>query len=248
MRRLAVTLCVFLIAQTARADSFDLYINPVLAKVPEAKEVKELKELSPDLITDHDRVLGKVTGAFVVVRTNEGRWAKLLVQSGSMKAGEDRRIPVLIIERFVTYREGQERTIEASGKSLSLYPGFRLSLDLGQVVPEQMPADLRFVVNGDKVHAETVGKAKMYLLTAPMPEATPKKGEKFVFAEPFEARYFSGTFKLLDDGRRAGRLKLTVDKEGNVSGAYYSDRDDQKYEVAGKVGMPLNSIQFTVKF
>src|SRR5205823_10070132 len=95
---------------------------------------------------------------------------------------------------------------------------------------------------------EPVGKARMYLLTQPMPEAKPVKTAKVVIGETFEAKYFNGSYKLHDDGRRSGTLKLSVDGEGNVEGAYYSDRDGQKYEVKGKVGMPLYSIQFTVTF
>jgi hypothetical protein len=40
---------------------------------------------------------------------------------------------------------------------------------------------------------------------------------------------------------------LKVDDDGSVSGAYYSDRDGQKYELHGHVGTPPHSIQFTVK-
>ena len=79
-------------------------------------------------------------------------------------------------------------------------------------------------------------------------EAKPVKTAKVVIGDTFESKYFAGTFKLHDDGKRSGTLKLTVDAEGNVDGAYYSDRDGQKYEVKGKVGSPVNTIQFTVKF
>jgi len=66
--------------------------------------------------------------------------------------------------------------------------------------------------------------------------------------EKFEPRYFSGTYKLHDDGRRSGKLILKVEEDGRaVSGWYYSDRDGQKYEVRGKVGTPVHSIEFTVK-
>ena len=34
---------------------------------------------------------------------------------------------------------------------------------------------------------------------------------------------------------------------GDVTGAYYSDKDGQKYEVRGKIGSPAYAIQFTVK-
>jgi len=241
--------CAFLLlAAPAFADPFDSYVNPVLTKVPTAKGVKELKQLTPDDITDNDRVLPRTSAAFIVVRTNDGRYSKLLVQSARQKLDGEKRIPILYIERFVTYREGEERTVQTSGEKLSLFPGFRLSLDLGQVVPEQLGGDLRFVADGGKVHAEPIGKAKLYLLTQPMTEATPRKGPNVVIGETFEPGYFNGTYKLHDDGRRSGMLKLTVEKDGSVTGAYYSDRDGSKYEVTGKVGSPSHTIQFTVKF
>src|SRR5262249_54741122 len=152
-----------------------------------------------------------------VVKTNQGRSTKLLVRPGfSQKLEDGKRIPILIVERFVTYKEGEERTIAASGQNLSLYPGFRLSLDHGHVVPEHLGGDLRFVVDGEASHTEAVGKAKLHLLTKAMPEATPKKGEKLVIGATFEPRYFTGKYKLYDDGRRSGVLTLKVDDAGDV--------------------------------
>jgi hypothetical protein len=229
------------------AQEFDHYLNPILTKVPTTKGVKELKQLTSDLIIDNDRVTSKASAAMIVVRTNQGRFAKLLVQSARQKIDNEKTIPILYIERFVTYREGEERAVLASGQKLSLFPGFRLNLDLGQIVPEQLGGDLRFVADGGKSYTEPLGKAKLYLLTQPIPEAKPIKGPKAVIGETFEAKYFAGTFKLHDDGKRSGKLKLTVDGEGNVEGVYYSDRDGRKYDVKGKVGTPLNTIQFTIK-
>jgi hypothetical protein len=230
------------------AQDFDHYVNPVLTKVPGASGVKELKQLTPDLIRDHDRILPRASGALLVVRTNEGRFSKLLVLPARQKIDKENTIPILYVERFVTYKEGEERTVVASGQKLSLFPGFRLSLDLGQVVPEQLGGDLRFVSDGGKVYTEPVGKARLYLITEPIKEAIPKKGGKFVLGEKFEPAYFNGSFKLFDNGQRSGTLKLKVDDEGGVEGAYYSDRDGAKYEVRGKVGMPPYSIRFTIKF
>jgi hypothetical protein len=244
---LAVCLLVFVCAPLF-GDSFDDYVNPVLARVPTARGVKELKQLTPGQITDHDRVLPKTSAALVVVRTNEGRYSKLLVEAARQRVGADKTVPILYIQRFVTYKEGDERTVVASGGRLALFPGFRLSLDLGQIVPEQLGGDLRFMADGGKVYTEPLGKARLYLLTEALPEATPKKGTKVVIGETFEPRYFNGTYKLYDDGRRSGTLKLSVDKDGGVTGSYYSDRDGRKYEVMGKVGMPPQSIQFTIRF
>jgi hypothetical protein len=240
-------LAVVLAAPAARADAFDYYTNPVLYKVPEAKGVKELKRLTLELMADHDHVLPDVTAALVVVQTNEGRYGKLLVQPARRKLGT-KVVPIVLIDRFVTFREGDERAVQAAGKNLNLFNGFHLNLDIGQVVPPELGGDLRFVAQGGEQYLEPLGKAKLYLLTQPLPEAKPKKGEKLVLGPSFETRYYNGTYKLYDDGRRSGTLKLTVADDGTVKGDYYSDADGRKYEVAGKLGTPRHSIEFTIKY
>jgi hypothetical protein len=235
------------LSSKARADVFDLYTNPALAKAAGGKDAKEVKQLTPADVVDHDRVLPRIPSAFLVVRTNGGRYAKLLVQAGKQKVGAQKAVHILSIERFVTYKEGEERTVLASGKGQSLYAGFRFSLDLGQVVPEEVGGDLRFVVDGNKVHAEPVGKAKLYLVTKYDPAVEPKKGAKFVMGAAFRPGHFNGTFRLHDDGRRSGKLVLKVDDDKRVSGSYYSDKDGSKYEVTGKLGTPAHAIEFTIK-
>lgn len=233
-----------------RADAFDNYTNPILAKVPGAAGVQEVKELTPALLAEHNRVLPNISAGFVVVQTNENRLSKLLVQAGRRKLNDEAKtqVPILLIERYVTYREGQERAVQAAGANVYLFEGFHFSLDLGQVVPAALGGDLKFVVKDGKAYAEPVGKAKMYLLTQPLPEATPKKTAKLVIGETFEPRYFNGKYKLYDDGRRSGTLTLEVLGDGDVTGSYYSDKDGQKYDVMGKLGSPKHLINFLIKY
>src|SRR5262245_60183892 len=105
--RLAV-IALLVAFSPCRADAFDHYLNPTLAKLLEGKNVKEVKKLAPADILDHDRVLPRTPSAFLVVRTNGGRYAKLLVQAGKQKIDAERAVPILSIERFVTYKEGEE--------------------------------------------------------------------------------------------------------------------------------------------
>jgi hypothetical protein len=231
-----------------RADVFDYYTNPVLARIIGAERVQPQKEIPQRLLMDNDRVLTGVPGAFLIVKTNQGRHARLLVEAAHQRVDDTRTLPILLIERYVTFREGEERTITASGKDLTLFPGFRLSLDLGQVVPEELGGDIRLVTEGNKLTVVPVGKAKLYLVTKELPDVIPKKGAKLVVGPTFEMRYFNGSYKLYDDGRRSGVLNLKVNDDGEITGSYYSDRDGQKYEVSGKVGMPQHSVQFTIKF
>lgn len=230
------------------AQTFDHYLNKILTNIDKQKGVKEIKKLTSEMITDYDRVDAKANAAFIVVRTNQGRSCKLLVQSARQKISDEKSIPILYVKRFVTYRIGTEEARIAEGGKLSLFPGFRLSLDLGQVVPEEVAADLKFVVDGENVYTEPVGKAKLYLLTEPVASVKPRKGDKVVVGEKFELEYFNGQYQLYDDGRRSGKLKIYVDgTNGKVEGAYYSDRDGRKYEVEGKVGDPQHAIRFSIK-
>ncbi len=152
------------------------------------------------------------------------------------------------IERFVTFKEGQDRAIQAASQNVSLYPGFRFHCDLGQVVPEELGGDLRFVAAGGQEYLEALGQAKVYLLTRPLAEAAPPRADKVVVGEKFEPRYFNGTYLLHDDGRRSGKLTLKVNNEGGVTGTYVSDKDGASYDVRGHIGVPQHSIEFTVQF
>jgi len=244
----AVLLLLFGLGQARAADAFDYYVNPVLNRLIESATTREVKELTPDQIADHDRVLPNIPFTFLVVKTNKGRNCKLLVQLARQKIGDDKFVPLLVIDRYITYRDGEEQTILTSGNNVSLFGGFRLSFDLGQVVPEEVGGDVRLAVEGNKITLQPVGKAKLYLVTRELPNLAPPKGAKLVVGENFEPRYYNGTYKLYDDGRRSGKLILKVDDELNLVGSFYSDRDGAKYEVRGKVGVPQHTVQFTIQF
>jgi hypothetical protein len=235
------------------ADAFDNYTLPILTKAPEAAGVKQLTELTPDLIVQNSQVLPNIEGAMIVVYTNDNRWAKLLVVAARHKLqpspeSEVDYIPMLRIERYVTFREASDRAILASGHSVSLFPGFRLHLDLGQIVPPKVGGDLEVSERAPKQFVvKPLGNAKMYLLTKPMPEAAPEKAQKLEFGAKFEPQYFNGTFRLYDDGRRSGVLRLKIGADNDVTGTFVSDQNGREYEVTGSVSKPNHKIQFVVK-
>jgi hypothetical protein len=249
MRRfLTATLLFVGLPWAARADVFDNYTNEVLVKVPGAAGAKKVTALTPAELAEYRGAVPGVEGAFVVVKTNEGRFSKAILQPAQQKVKDGVKLRILLIERYVTYREGAEKTVDVAGGNVRLFEGFHFSLDLGQVVPSSVGGDLRFVTEGGKARVEPVGKAELYVLTKPLPEAAPKKAEKLVVGAKFEPRYFNGTYKLFDDGRRTATLRLKVEANNEVTGWYYSGKDGQKYEVSGKIGSVPHAIQFKVTF
>jgi hypothetical protein len=250
MARLLPLLTALLLIAPACADHFEHYINPILDKtIADGKNIKEHKELTASQIAEMGEVLADTSDAFLIVRTNEDRWAKLLVQQARQRFGKDKQAPMLLIEKYVTFKEATERTVKAKGENVHIYPGMRLNLDLGQFVPEALGGDILVeAVEKDSFKLKPLGNAKLYVLTKPIPDVVPKKAEKLVVGATFEIRYFNGTYKLYDDGRRSGKLKLEVNESGEVTGSFYSDRDGAKYEVFGKAGDPQHAIRFTIKF
>src|SRR5262249_25395517 len=158
------------------------------------------------------------------------RYCKLLVTAARQRIGMNEQVPMLLVDKYLTYKEGTDRAVKATGQKVHLYPGSRLHLDLGQVVPEKLGGDL-LVVEGEKdaltIVVKPLGKARIFLLTKPIADLAPKKPAKLVIGEQFEVRYFNGSYKLRDDGRRSGTLTLQVADSGDVTGSFYSDRDGQ---------------------
>jgi hypothetical protein len=232
---------------TARADTFDRYTNSILGKVAEAEGVQTPAKVTPQLLADSGKLLPGSSAALIVIKTNGGRYSKLALQIARQRTPNG-QVPIALVERFVTFKEGDERALQATGGPIHLYSGFQLNLDLGQVVPAEVGGDLKFVSENGQSWLEPVGMAKLYLLTKPLPGTEVKKLTRPMIGEVFEPRFFSGTYKLLDDGRRAAKLILKVDDDGTVSGEYISDMSGRSYEVYGKVANPKHQITFTVKF
>jgi hypothetical protein len=250
MRRLAA-LALLLVVGVGRADQFDYYTNPVLSKAASDGALKEVKELTADQISDAAGALPDSPSAVLVVATNDKRFAKLLVQTARQKIAGDKTAPLLLIDKYATFKGTSDRAVQAAGQNLHLYPGLRLSLDIGQVVPESVGGDLTVVADPkdpDGFVVKPVGAARLYALAKPIPGVVPKKAPKLVVGEAFETRFFAGQYKLHDDGRRTGVLKLEVNDAGEIGGTFTSDKDGREYEVQGKAGTPRHAVSFSIKF
>lgn len=230
------------------ADAFDDYTSVHLKKVAESDHAKPMKRLTREDLIAACQVLPKVDGAFLIVRTNDNRWAKLLVSPGAQKVKDGPAIPLLLIDRFTTYKEGEERARVADGKNVRLFPDFRFNLDIGAIVPEKgLGADLRFVNDKDGPVLEPIDKAEIFLVEKHLAEVTPVKGGKVVVGPKFTAQLFNGKYTVHDDGKVPSELQLTVNAKGEVTGWMFSGATGAKYEVFGQVGPnPMFGIQFTV--
>jgi hypothetical protein len=230
MRRLAAL--VLLAASAAgRADQFDYYTHPVLSKAASDGSLKEVKELSGKDLDDATGVLPDSPDAVLVVATNDKRFAKLLAQPVKQKIGGDKEAPLLLIDKYTTYKGTSAQAV--------------------QVVPESVGGD--FTVTADPKDpngflVKPVKDAKLYVLSKPIAGVVPKKAPKLVVGEAFETRFIAGKYKLHDDGRRSGVLKLEVNDAGEITGTFTSDKDGREYDVQGKAGSPKHAITFTIKY
>ncbi|MCS7166094.1 MAG: hypothetical protein RMI91_08225 [Gemmatales bacterium] len=138
----------------------------------------------------------------------------------------------------------------AEGRNLHLYPDFILHLEIGQIVPNNIPGDLRFRCDAQGGETlEAMAQAQIYLVTKPLPGTEIKKSARPGPDDNYRLEFFNGTFRLYDDGRRSGILRLQVDSEGNLTGEFLSDATGNKYPVTGKVGPnPRHAVQFSIRF
>jgi hypothetical protein len=253
MCRFGISLITSLLGVTClSAGQFDQIDQLMLQSAIEKGQAKEIKDLTGAVLAEKSGALSDTPAAsLLVVLSNDRRLCKLLVQPARQRIGMDLQVPTLLIDKFITFREGTDRALRASGSSLNIYPSMRFMADLGQVVPEKLGGDLLV----EELASDPFGfiikplkEAKMYVIEKSILPVTPKKEAKKNFGDPFESHYFTGTYKLQDDGRRSGTLTLGVSETGEVSGSFYSDRDGQKYDVKGKIGTPRHSINFRIKF
>ena len=142
-------LCLIGLAAASRGDEFGRLEGPLFFDLigrPDAHAhpsltVRELEAL-PVVLRDERT-------AFVIVKTDQGNLAKMLVSPGLRKLKPSEKdgplVPVLILERFETIDAGDRRSFKARGKELMLFDGFQFDLDAGQVVPEGLGGDIVFL-------------------------------------------------------------------------------------------------------
>lgn len=244
---LAIVLCF---GDCSRADTFDRYTNPVLAKVAgDSMHAEAVTKLLPAQVAKHNNLFQETGGVLLIIRTNGGNNAKVLAQF-AMQRTEKGNAPMILLERATTYKPGQERAIAAQAATVHLYDGFQFNFDLGQVTPASVGGDVRFVNTPEGGYLEAVGSAKIYLVKQHLPGVEDKKTSgRTVLGQAFDSASIAGTYKLHDDGRREAVIELALDAEGNLTGSYTSEQSGRKYDVTGKVTPTMkHQLTFNVKF
>jgi hypothetical protein len=217
----------------------------VLGKVASSTDAAQVERIALSDLTKAKPVLPNENGCFVVVRTDDGNWAKLVLRYSFRKhAGGE--VPLVLVQRFQCLRPGTESGRLAAGKDVYLFDGFRFNLDIGQVVPDGGGGDIEFRREGASGgFLQPVGKAKLYLVNKPLVEAP--GGQNGPSAGPVVAEDFTGKFHLVANGKWSGQLTLKVTKSGDVSGSYVSDQTGADYPVKGFVARPTHHIKFTIE-
>ncbi|MFM9965234.1 MAG: hypothetical protein ACKV2Q_28890 [Planctomycetaceae bacterium] len=239
MNRLALTLrtiaccCLIfcLVSTTSAADLFDRH-SLVELKLA-AKDDSALDKIAAATAAKWKPLSPRISAPCLIVRTNDGHWSKALLAWGQRKLkGREQPHPVLVLERFVTYRSDREGQTTATGKDVMLFGGHSFSFDIGQVVPTGSGADIEFTETG---LIKPLGEAKLFALNGSQLAAADATKPNPNDHEGVLPRDFVGTWKVSIDGRWTGTWEINVDDQRTVFGKFISDDTQSRYELYGKV-------------
>ncbi|MBT4866394.1 MAG: hypothetical protein HON53_14920 [Planctomycetaceae bacterium] len=238
---LATCLLMFLSQFAQGDDAFDRHTAYWLKQA--TRDAKPLKEVSMDQAARLRSIGDNIDGACVVVKTDKDNWAKALISWGFVK-GPDRPIPVLLIDRFVTYRGDRNNVTTAVGKKVILFAGFGFDFDLGQVVPAGLGDDVNF---SKKAALRPREKSELYALDGSQLPAE-EKTDKY---DPNDhagvrARDFEGMWVVDVDGRWRGQWQLSVGEGGRVQGTLTSADSKSTYPITGRVSLPPHRIRLVI--
>jgi biopolymer transport protein ExbD len=242
-----------ILLKPGRGDEFGRLLGPPLFDIPQRPDARGQSQLSIRALEALPEGLRGERAALVIVATDQGNMAKLLVSAGFRKrngdGGKEVLAPVLIVDRFETIDAGDRISWKARGRDTILFEGFQFDLDTGQVVPEGFGGDIRLSTGGaDGPELSTLGTNKLYTFEKPLPAAPTSPGR------PSSGRAvlptdFNGRYSLMANGQMSGTLDLSVDPNGMVSGQFRSDRNGAVYPVTGKVAADLTrKVEFTIQF
>jgi biopolymer transport protein ExbD len=251
---MAVGLCyLFGLPAPSHGDEFSRLDWPVLSELISPANAHNHTTLTLRELEALPVVLRDERNAFIVVLTDQGNLAKLLLSPGLRKLKSFEKdgatVPVLIVERFETIDAGDHRSLKARGKEFTLFDGFQFDLDTGQVVPEGLGGDIVFLTQGPGgPRLAALNNARICTLEKPpaVPSSSPGKPSAGRAILPGD---FSGRYNLMANGQWSGTLMVDIDPAGTVTGHFRSDRNGSAYNVTGKVSADIpQKIEFTIQF
>lgn len=224
-------------------DIFDQHSIAELKK--SASGAAPLSEVTASVASKWKSLSMKVSSPCLIVQTNDGHWAKALLAWGQRKVkGREQPLPVLVLERFVTYRSDRDGVANANGREVMLFSGMSFSFDIGQVVPTGGGADIELTETGV---LKSVGEAKLFAMNGsqiPMEAgAKPSPNDH----EGVLPRDFAGTWKVTIDGRWTGVWEIQVDENRTVLGKFISSESQSRYDLYGKVSNIPHQAKFEVE-
>jgi hypothetical protein len=224
-------------------DAFDRHDASILQQA--ASSGSDLKEFTERDAAKLKPLSADLEGTCLVVETNRGNLAKVLVSWGFRKQPmTDKPIPVLMLDRFVTYERDKGDSTVANGKNIMLFPGFEFDFDLGQVVPAGFDADVQLT---DKAVLRPLNSVKLHGVDGsklPKIEAASAKRDVNVITP----EDFSGVWQVDGDGRWIGEWDLIVNAQGDVTGKFLSAETQASYPITGEIGGVPNQIKLQVQF
>jgi len=252
---IAVVLIANLVVFTdgARGDEFSRIAGPFVPELMRRPDARSHASLTVGEIESLPELLPRVRSALLIVKTDEGNVAKLLVSPGLRKGklGEKPSplVPVLVLERFETLEATNYSSFKAHGKEIVLFGEFPFDLDSGQVVPEGMGGDIVFTSAGGKApRLLALGETRIYTFERSVlpPAAAPGRPSS---GRVVEAGDFAGSYRLIANGQWSGTLEIHAKEDGEVTGRFRSDSSGSVYPVSGKIaaGKPRR-LGFTIHF
>ena len=223
------------------ADVFDRHTHSVLKAA--------VKSQSPRMSLGLDeavrlKTLGSsISSPCIMLQTNDGNLAVALVAWG-FRRGADGPIPVVLIERYVTWRSDRPEATAAAGRDVMLFAGFSFNFDIGQIVPDGQGGDLTL---SEKATLEPLDRAKLFALdgsVAPEPDEADSTPDDHEGVLPTD---YAGTWNVNIDGRWRGEWELKLRGNGRVEGTYLSEETRSRYPLSGRIGQLPNRLRLAIE-
>ncbi len=229
---------ILLVPAPTWADQFELLDGQTLNRLLKGPDVAQRRDLSLGEIGAMPARLADSRAALVVVRTEAGNPARLLLVPELRKppASDPKAepTPVLVVDRLDTFDAGDLNTRLASRREIILFDGMPLDVDTGQVVPLGQGGDLVFRTTNGEPRLEVVAPAELFTLGKnptfdDTPAPRPSPGRSIIAGD------FAGRYRLFANGQWSGGLDLKVEPKGIISGRFRSDLHGTAYPVTGQV-------------